>query len=371
MLKLQHFIPVFIFFALACSDASKKTAKTTSETNSYAQLFDIDSSETQTTITVYTESGDAGTTFQQAKFGKDNGNSRQNYIPKSINRIVCLSTTHIGFLKKLNYADKIVGIAGQNNVFDESIQKRIQQNKVADVGYEGNLNWERIIELQPDLITSYQIPGVQTKTVEMAKRFGIPYIIINEFSEPDILGQAEWIKVFGALTGSKKRADALFNQIALRYNNLKQSVKQADKRPTVFTNMPWKGTWYVPGGKSNISKLINDAGGKYLWESEKYSGSKPKSIEQIFITAENADYWLNPGQATKYSDIENTDSRLVGLKCYRTGKVYNRTARVGSSGGNDYMESGVVNPDKVLSDLIQILHPELSDGYLYYYEPLK
>ena len=44
------------------------------------------------------------------------------------------------------------------------------------------------------------------------------------------------------------------------------------------------------------------------------------------------------------------------------------------AGGNDYWESGVVQPDVVLHDLIAIMHPEVldeNDRELHYYQRLE
>jgi iron complex transport system substrate-binding protein len=45
---------------------------------------------------------------------------------------------------------------------------------------------------------------------------------------------------------------------------------------------------------------------------------------------------------------------------------------VNEFGGNDYLESGVVNPDRLLEDLIAIFHPELlPDHGLFYFRHLE
>ena len=42
------------------------------------------------------------------------------------------------------------------------------------------------------------------------------------------------------------------------------------------------------------------------------------------------------------------------------------------NGGNDYWESGVVHPERLLADLIHIMHPDmLPDRELYYYQRLN
>jgi iron complex transport system substrate-binding protein len=285
-------------------------------------------------------------------------------------RIICLSTTHLGFLNRLGEQNRVIGAGGTDYLFNPALRKAAQNGEITDIGYEGNLNKEKIIELQPDLLTLYKIEGENHSSVEMAQRYGLPNILIYEYAEPSILGQAEWIKVFGLLTGTEKKADSIFHVIKTNYRQLKALVEDVDKKPSVLLNMPWKGTWYVPSGQSNIAELVSDAGGNYLWKKLEGKHNQPMNIESVYEKAENAELWLNPGQAKSKEDILTVDSRLKNFKTLKSGKIYNRIARISPSGGNDYMESGVVNPDKILSDLISILHPDIFSDSLYYYKKL-
>jgi iron complex transport system substrate-binding protein len=45
---------------------------------------------------------------------------------------------------------------------------------------------------------------------------------------------------------------------------------------------------------------------------------------------------------------------------------------MGAGGGNDFFESGVINPHLILKDMIKIFHPDLlTDHQLHYYMKLK
>ena len=110
--------------------------------------------------------------------------------------------------------------------------------------------------------------------------------------------------------------------------------------------MPWKGTWYIPGGKSNVAQLIADAGGNYIWKNTEEQHNTALSIEEVYFEARQADFWLNPGQAKSINDIIGTDIRLKKFSALKTGEVFNRNKRLSPSGGNDYMEFGVVRDRK-------------------------
>jgi iron complex transport system substrate-binding protein len=52
--------------------------------------------------------------------------------------------------------------------------------------------------------------------------------------------------------------------------------------------------------------------------------------------------------------------------------IFNNILRNTPEGGSDFWETGVVEPDAILRDLIKIFHPELDTGWnLKYYMQLK
>jgi iron complex transport system substrate-binding protein len=143
-------------------------------------------------------------------------------------------------------------------------------------------------------------------------------------------------------------------------------------RPKVMLGLPFKETWYISPGNSFISKLISDAGGDYLWNDTESSISMPYGIENIFMEALKADYWLNTGTANTKAEINFIDSRLSELPCFKKGNLYNNTKRINEAGGNDYWEIGAVHPHLVLKDIATILHPELfSDNDLFFYNRIN
>ena len=150
-------------------------------------------------------------------------------------------------------------------------------------------------------------------------------------------------------------------------------VNENTKRnPLVFLGLPWKDTWFISPGNSYISKLISDAGGDYLWKNTKSKISMPLGIENVYLKALNADYWLNTGSVESRNEITAIDMRLGELPSFKKGNIYNNNNRVTSRGGNDYWESGSINPQIILKDIASILHPGLFPGYeLYYYKKIE
>ena len=140
----------------------------------------------------------------------------------------------------------------------------------------------------------------------------------------------------------------------------------------ILSGLPWKGAWYVPGGKSFAAQFIKDAGGSYLWDENRSTEALPLDLEMVYEKALKADCWINPGAASSIKDILQVDKRLGGLDVIKTGMVFNNNAVVNINGGNDYWESGVTNPHLILKDLVKIFHPELlPDHNFIYYKKLE
>jgi iron complex transport system substrate-binding protein len=60
------------------------------------------------------------------------------------------------------------------------------------------------------------------------------------------------------------------------------------------------------------------------------------------------------------------------LNAFQQDRVFNHTKRVSPGGGNDYWESGVLRPDRLLEDLSAIFRdPRVKESELFYYERLK
>ena len=120
-----------------------------------------------------------------------------------------------------------------------------------------------------------------------------------------------------------------------------------------------------------LAKLYHDAGADFLWKDMDSHEAAPVSLESVFSRAMNADFWINSGSALSLEDILKTEARLIKLGPFKKSTIYNNTAQLNPSGGNDFWETGVMEPQLILADLINIFHPGLIPGHkMKYYEQL-
>lgn len=293
-------------------------------------------------------------------------------IRTPVQRIICLSTTHFAFVDLIGKTQTIKGISGANLVNNEKISALIKSGEIADVGYDNDLNFELILSMKPDLVIAYNILGESASYINKLEELGINVVIDAEYLEETPLAKSEWIKFISAFYNAEKIANTKFDEIAKEYNLLKNLAGTIKLRPSVITGLPWKNIWYIPGGKTVISNLISDAGGDYIYKNMTSATFFPSNIEYVFENFQNAGIWINCGTANTLNDIKLNDERLQHFKAFKEGKIFNNNAKQNASGGNDYWESGLVNPHLILKDLIHIFHPELLKNYqLTYYKKLK
>ncbi len=284
-------------------------------------------------------------------------------------RIVTTSSTHIAMLDALGATDRIVGVSGINYITNPEIQKR--RDQIADIGYEGNFDYEALLASDPDIVLLYGVNGANSMESKL-RELDIPYIYIGDYLEESPLGKAEWIVPVAEIIGERKKGEETFAAISDRYNALKKQVADnVIEAPSVMLNVPYGDSWFMPSADSYMARLITDAGGDYIYKKETGNSSLPIDLEEAYTLASEADFWLNTDQATTLSALAKKCPKFTDTRVFRNGSVYNNTLRANSAGGNDFFESGITNPDLILRDLIHIFHPELSKDSLVYYKKLN
>ncbi|WP_269526754.1 ABC transporter substrate-binding protein [Coraliomargarita parva] len=289
-----------------------------------------------------------------------------------VERIVCMETVYIGYLEALGALDRIVGAATTNFISNPTVRARVETGEIAKMQIGQNMDIERMLLIQPDLILTSISGDPSFDVPPKLIRSGLPVVLSAGYMERHPLARSEWLKFIAAFLEKDAEAEILYRDIATRYNALVEQAAQAKTRPTVFCGAPYSGIWHVPGGKSYTAQAIADASGRYLWAGDDSQGGIPLDTERVFLKAAKADIWLNPSSYRTMPALRSADPRFAMFQAARQGKVFNHTRQVGPEGGNPIWEYGVVHPDEVLADLIQIFHPGLlAERELLFYERLN
>jgi len=383
MNRLFYFVALSFFFSChssapqdspAASD-SKDTVRAQTSIR-YAHGFTIDYHDGFKVVHILDRNGNRQDTIEYLLVQKGHpvptGYSQAQVIPIPIQSMIAMSSTHIGMADFVGVADRITGLGSFRYVNSPIVRENVRTHKVTEVGIDENINNELVISMHPGLMMAMSNPQANAGKYKVLTDAGVPVIVNAEWLENTPLGKAEWVKLMAALTNREELVNKKFDSVVKTYDSLAQLGHQAKTHPHVIIGMPFKGSWFMPAGDSYMAHFIQDAGGGYNWADSKGTGSLSMTFETAAPEALTAAYWLNIGYVTTKQDIVGKDPRFASFQSFKTGNLYNYDKKTNDLGSNDYWESGVVNPQIVLADMISILHPELlPDHKLVYYRQLK
>lgn len=288
-------------------------------------------------------------------------------IETPVESVICMTSLQLSNFIKLGLTDKVVGITSTRHLHNEQMNRQLKEGKTHKIGIEGNFDNEVIMAINPDIIF---ISPFKRGGYDAIRNVDIPMIPHLGYKELTPLGQAEWIKVVGLLTGNEAKANEIFDGIESRYNSLKAFADTARVRPTVFSGEMRGGNWYAVGGKSFLAQLFRDAGADYFLKDNNESGGVTLDYETVYTNAANADYWriVNSFDGDfDYGVLATQDNRYTDFAAWkRHGVIYCNMKEV------PFYERMPVEPEVVLADFIHVFHPSiLPDHKPSYYHLLK
>lgn len=293
-------------------------------------------------------------------------------IQLPIQKVILTSTTQIPHLDLLNETKKLTGFPNLDLISSPITRDRIKEGEIIDLGAGASANTELIIDTDPNWIMVSTL-GDDLRYLEVLKSAGIPAVINGEYVEQHPLGRAEWIKFTGILLGKYEAAKAQFEQVEQSYleaEKLATSIPESAK-PSVLSGVMYQDIWYAPGRDSWGAKILDNAGGKYVFEDQEGTGSVQLNYEFVLDQAIKCTYWIGSADFSSIQAMGEAEPRYKAFEAWKLGNVYSYTHKRGETGGLEYFELGYMRPDLILKDLIKILHPKLLPDYeLYFYEQL-
>ncbi len=378
MLKKIILSAVSVFAIVSCTGGSGDLSQWNEEVYvpEYAGGFRILSAEGMQSVIITTSSPWQGASGEErAVFVSRNGESapdgfKGEVLKGNADRIVCMSSSYIAMLDALGETGKITGVSGMDFISNPDILAK--KDRIADVGYDGNIDYERLVAASPDIVLLYGITGASGMEDKL-KELGIPFMYIGEYMEESPLGKAEWCVPVAEIIGRRDKGIEVFRKIPQRYDSLKSIASEAEYRPKVMVNIPYGDAWIMSPPGSYIGRLIADAGADYIYPGDTTEVSRTIDIEEAYKLVNECDYWINTGRVATKAALIAELPKFSGMPCLEEGRVYNNNLRLNGRGGDDFWESGIMHPDIILEDLITIFHPGLLDSgrQLYYYRKLE
>lgn len=380
MQKCKSFLSLCLLIVLLAACNGKKTASISDFSNQlytpeYASGFSIKGADgyESSIITVTNPWQGADSITTQLFIARGGESAPEGFTGQVLegdaSRIVAMSSTHIAMLDAVGEAGRVVGVSGIDYISNPVISAN--RDSIGDVGYEGNINYELLISLDPDLVLLYGVNGASSMEGKL-NELGIPFMYVGDYLEESPLGKAEWMVALSEVVGKRTEGEQVFGGIPVRYNDLKRRVADTVlDAPSVMLNTPYGDSWFMPSTESYVARLVKDAGGDYIYKKNTGNASLPIDLEEAYKLTSEADMWLNVGMANSLDELRTSCPKFSDTRCFRNGSVWNNNLKTNVAGGNDYYESAVVNPDILLRDLVKIFHPELVEEDFVYYKQLK
>lgn len=290
-----------------------------------------------------------------------------------VQKAVSLSTTHLGMFKILDAFDQLKGIERKQYVSNPTVIEMVDAGKIIEVEPSGTLNVETIIDMETEVVLGVGYPNSQNESFQQLQRLNIPVVLNADWQEVDLLGRAEWVKLLAVLLNKEALVNQKFAEIEEEFQSVLDLIAEKVKEaPLTITGIAQGDAWHVSGGKSFAYNMLKIARANYPWKDDNSTGSIKLSFETVYEIGLNADFWIAPGSARTLENIRERDPRYMDFKSYKNKTIYNVFGRNIEGGGNDYYETGVIEPHIVLKDVVKIFHPELLPNHqLVYYNQLK
>ena len=335
---MKKYLLISILALAAClSCAQQEGAVDVASSQEYAGFFDVVVSDSLTGIVVIQPGRNVADTM---------------WFSSPMDRLICMSSSHVAALSAVGADSVICGVSGLRYISDPDVVR----SGVVDIGYDAALDYEAILGLEPDLVVTYAVTGAEPAYVGKLRSLGVKTLVLHDHLEQHPLARAEYVRLFGALTGRRHVADSVYEEVRDRYLELAATADRTQSAK-VLINIPYGDAWYIPGQDGYMSQLVRDAGGEVIGAAEGTSASSVISLEQAYENSLQADLWLNPGSCRTREELGAAHHMFPRFGPLANGlPIYNNIRCVNEGGGNDFWEQGAVRPDLVLEDMISIMN---------------
>lgn len=193
--------------------------------------------------------------------------------PRYPQRIVCMTEETTETLYRIGAGDLVVGVSGFT-VRPPEARKKPRVSSFLDA------NFERILELKPDLVLGFSDLQADLGR-ELCKR-GVPVVLFNQRSIAEIL---QTVRVVGAMVGRAEAAETLADALAANLARHAEAAEKLPRRPRIFFE-----EWHEPliSGIRWCSELVELVGGEDVCrESREHPGAKGRIFEPAEVARRN------------------------------------------------------------------------------------
>lgn len=223
-----------------------------------------------------------------------------------------------------------VRLSGQKaeSWYVEEAREAMERSEILYAGKYNKPDYELIVSEKCSLAIENTMILHSPEVLEKMASFGIPTVVECSSYETHPLGRVEWVKFFGALLGKEEEAEKLF----ARQEAVMQEVSAKEKtdRTVAFFYITSNGLVQVRQSRDYVPKMIELAGGKYVFENvgdpESRRATMNMQVEEFYAGAKDADYLIYnsaiDGGVSSVEELIDKCSVLEDFKAVQEGNVW-------------------------------------------------
>lgn len=209
-------------------------------------------------------------------------------LPHSLKKVAVTNAYNVELITAIGAVDTIVGVDYHIYQDQEGFGHRFTEKNLIGKG-QNELNYERIIEMQPDalIITGN---GAWQGAEEKLKPFGIPVIVVNAYFTNEF---EQNVTILGKAFGKEQEAQEFSQFFMKKLNYIKEQLKDVPKR-TVYFEYRKAGQTTVPG--DYFFYMVEYSGAQNIYKN---GTSRQISIEDV--VTKNPQYIVKVSSPDVYS----------------------------------------------------------------------
>lgn len=294
--------------------------------------------------------------------GKEVSNGYESAIQISVpvKKAVILSATFGALMRPLAVIDSVVGSGTlENELYIEELKQGYTSGQITYVGggTMGAPDFESIQMLKPDIVFCSTGYADWVEYYNKLKSIGLKVAVCNDFLETDPLARLEWIKFIAAFYEKDATADTYFDGVVKKIEDIKTQTMLSSQYTTVIWGSIFMGTCYVSNGDSYVARMIDMAGGEYVFKDLPGSDTSSINLEELYARGKNSAVFIyasTPPYINSIKEIVDNNPVLADLPPIASGTVYCMQPW--------YFQISD-KPDEIIQDLAYIFHPSRFPGY--------
>ena len=208
------------------------------------------------------------------------------------------------------------------------LREALREESILYAGKYSAPDYEMLLEEDCDLVIENTMILHKPEVKEKLEALGIPVLIEYSSYEPEPLGRAEWIRLYGLLTGKQEAADAFF----AGQEKLLESTVSAEPtgKTAAFFHISSNGAAVVRRSSDYVTRMIELAGGaspfRDLPESDSALSTVTIQMESFYAQARDADVLIYnstiSGDLERMEDLLAKSSLFEDFRSVRNGEVW-------------------------------------------------